>query len=291
LQHLRAQIDESAAYVRSRWSGRPRCGIILGSGLGSVGEAIELEKAIDYGDVPHFLKSTAVGHRGRLLCGSLAGVPVIAMQGRFHCYEGYSAERATLPVRLMKALGIELLIVSNAAGGLNPNFACGDVMVIDDHINLLNRNPLIGVNDDQLGPRFPDMSSPYERRLGDRALGIARKHDFLCHRGVYIAMLGPTYETRAEIRMLRYIGGDAVGMSTVPEAIVAAHAGLRVLGLSTITNVCSPDKQLITSGHAVIEMAETARDKLQAIVTGIVTDEFSKQVNNHEDTKTQRLEY
>jgi purine-nucleoside phosphorylase len=274
MQHLRAQIDESAAYVRGRWDNRPRCGIILGSGLGSVGEAIELDTAIDYRDVPHFLKSTAVGHRGRLLCGKLAGVPVIAMQGRFHCYEGYSAERATFPVRVMTSLGIELLIVSNAAGGLNPNFACGDVMVIDDHINLLNRNPLVGVNEDTLGPRFPDMGAPYDRRLGDRALAIARKNDFVCHRGVYAAMLGPTYETRAEVRMLRYFDADAVGMSTVPEAIVAIHAGLRVLGLSTITNICSPDKQVTTSGHEVIATAETARDKLLAIVTGIVGEEF-----------------
>jgi purine-nucleoside phosphorylase len=275
MQHLRAQIDESAAFVRGRWNERPQCGIILGSGLGSVGEAIELNAAIDYSDVPHFLKSTAVGHRGRLLCGRLAGVPVVAMQGRFHCYEGYSAERATFPVRVMKALGIELLIVSNAAGGLNPLFAAGDVMVIDDHINLMNRNPLIGVNDDQLGPRFPDMIAPYDRRLGDRALAIARRQDFVCHRGVYIAMLGPTYETRAEIRMLRYLGGDAVGMSTVPEAIIAAHAGLRVFGLSTITNVCSPDKPHVASGEAVVAMAETARDKLRAIVEGIVGETFS----------------
>jgi purine-nucleoside phosphorylase len=275
MHQLRAQIDESAAYVRECWNSAPRCGIILGSGLGSVGEAIDLDEAIDYGDVPHFLKSTAVGHRGRLLCGKLGGVPVLAMQGRFHCYEGYSAERATFPVRVMKALGIELLIVSNAAGGLNPNFACGDVMVIDDHINFLNRNPLIGVNDDTLGPRFPDMSAPYDRRLGDRTLAIARRQDFACHRGVYIAMLGPTYETRAEIRMSRYIGGDAVGMSTVPEAIVAAHAGIRVLGLSTITNVCSPDKPHTTSGDEVVATAETARDKLCAIVTGIVAEEFS----------------
>ncbi len=274
MQHLRAQIDESAAHVRSRWDGRPRCGIILGSGLGSVGDAIELDAEIDYGDLPHFLKSTAVGHRGRLLCGRLDGLPVVAMQGRFHCYEGYSAERVTFPVRVMKALGIELLVVSNAAGGLNPNFAAGDVMVIDDHINLLNRNPLIGVNDDTLGPRFPDMSAPYDRQLGDRALAIARREDFVCHRGVYIAMLGPTYETRAEIRMLRYLGGDAVGMSTVPEVIVAAHAGLRVLGLSTITNVCSPDVPHVASGDAVVAMAETARDKLRVIVTGIVSQEF-----------------
>src|SRR6187401_78389 len=272
--HLAAQIDESAKYVRSRWNSRPRCGIILGSGLGSVGESIELATAIDYGDIPHFLKSTAVGHRGRLLCGRLNNVPVVAMQGRFHCYEGYSAERATFPVRVMHALGIELLIVSNAAGGLNPSFACGDVMVIDDHINLLNRNPLLGVNDEQLGPRFPDMGAPYDRRLGDQALAIARREDFVCHRGVYVAMLGPTYETRAEIRMLRYIGGDAAGMSTVPEAIVAIHAGLRVLGLSTITNICSPDKQVTTSGHEVIATAETARDKLLAIVAGIVDEEF-----------------
>jgi purine-nucleoside phosphorylase len=239
-----------------------------------VGEAIALEAAIDYGEVPHFLRSTAVGHRGRLLCGRLGGVPVVAMQGRFHCYEGYSAERATFPVRVMNALGIELLIVSNAAGGLNPNFAAGDVMVIDDHINLLNRNPLVGVNDDRLGPRFPDMSAPYDRRLGERALAIARREDFTCHRGVYIAMLGPTYETRAEIRMLRYFGGDAVGMSTVPEAIVAAHARIPLLGLSTITNVCSPDKPHTTSGEEVVATAETARDKLLAIVAGIVAEQF-----------------
>ncbi len=275
MQHLAAQIDESCACVRSRWDVRPRCGIILGSGLGSVGEAIELDAAIEYGEIPNFLKSTAVGHKGRLLCGKLSGVPVVAMQGRFHCYEGYSAERATFPVRVMNALGIELLIVSNAAGGLNPNFACGDVMVIDDHINLLNRNPLVGVNDDSLGPRFPDMGAPYDRQLGDRALAIARKNDFVCHRGVYAAMLGPTYETRAEIRMLRYFDADAVGMSTVPEAIVAVHAGLKVLGLSTITNICSPDIQVTTSGHEVIATAETARDKLLAIVSGIVSEEFS----------------
>lgn len=273
--HVAAQIDESLAYVRGRWRGEPRVGIILGSGLGSVGDAMELESRIDYRDVPHFLRSTAVGHRGRLLCGRLGGVPVVAMQGRFHCYEGYSAERATFPVRVMKALGIELLIVSNAAGGLNPAFAAGDVMVIDDHINLLNRNPLIGVNDDQLGPRFPDMSAPYDRRLGDQALAIARRENFVCHRGVYIAMLGPTYETRAEIRMLRYLGGDVVGMSTVPEAIVAAHCGLRVFGLSTITNVCSPDVPHTTSGEEVVTTAETARDKLWAIVAGVVAAEYA----------------
>jgi purine-nucleoside phosphorylase len=156
---------------------------------------------------------------------------------------------------------------------LNPLYAAGDIMVIDDHINLMNRNPLVGVNDDSLGPRFPDMSAPYDRKLGERALAIARREDFACHRGVYIAMLGPTYETRAEIRTLRYLGGDAVGMSTVPEAIVAAHAGMRVLGLSTITNVCSPDAAHTTTGEGVVAMAETARGKLEAIVTGIIEQE------------------
>jgi purine-nucleoside phosphorylase len=195
------------------------------------------------------------------------------MQGRFHCYEGYSAERATFPVRVMKALGARLLIVSNAAGGLDPRFAVGDVMVIDDHINLLNRSPLVGMNDDRLGPRFPDMSAPYDRRLGDLALAIARRHNFVCHRGVYVAMLGPTYETRAEIRMLRHFGGHAVGMSTVPEVIVAMHAGMRVLGLSTITNVCSPDAPHSTSGDEVVAAAETAREKLRAIVAGVLSEE------------------
>jgi purine-nucleoside phosphorylase len=275
MQHLRTQINDAVAYIRGRWSGLPKVGIILGSGLGAVGDSIALEQCIEYGDIPHFLRSTAVGHQGRLLCGRLANVPVVAMQGRFHCYEGYPAQAATFPVRAMKALGIQLLIVSNAAGGLNPLFAAGDLMVIDDHINLMNRNPLIDVNDEELGPRFPDMSLPYDRTLGERALAVARREDFVCHRGVYIGMLGPTYETRAEIRMLRYLGGDAVGMSTVPEVIVAAHAGLRVLGMSTITNVCSPDQPHVASGDAVVAMAETARDKLQAIVSEIISEQFA----------------
>src|SRR5687768_1200430 len=270
--HLRQEIDEASKFIRGKWNAKPRVGIILGSGLGSVGDAIEKDAAIEYSDIPHFERSTAIGHHGRLLCGRLGGIEVVAMQGRFHCYESYSAERATFPVRVMKALGIELLIASNAAGGLNPDFAAGDVMVIDDHINFMNRNPLVGIDDDRLGPRFPDMSSPYDPGLGDLAVAIARREDFVCHRGVYVAMLGPTYETRAEIRMLRLIGGDAVGMSTVPEAIVAAHSGLRVLGLSTITNVCSPDVPHATSGEEVIATAETAREKLKSIVTGIVSE-------------------
>jgi purine-nucleoside phosphorylase len=268
---LPEQITGAVDLLRNRWRGTPRVGIILGSGLAAVAGAMELDESIDYDDVPHFLRSTAVGHRGRLLCGRLAGVPTIAMQGRFHCYEGYPAERVTFPIRVMKQLGIELLIVSNAAGGLNPMFAVGDLMVIDDHVNLLNRNPLTGVNDDRLGPRFPDMSSPYDRQLANRALAIARERDFVCHRGTYIGMLGPNYETRAEIRMLRR-WGDAVGMSTVPEVIVAAHAGLRVLGLSTITNVCSPDVPHTASGDDVVATAHAASARLSSIVTGIVAE-------------------
>jgi purine-nucleoside phosphorylase len=271
MQPLIAQIDAAASYIRERWARSPRVGIILGTGLGPLGEAIACDAAIDYGDLPHFLKSTAIGHRGRLVCGQLAGVPVVAMQGRFHSYEGYPAERITFPIRVMKNLGVELLIVSNAAGGLNPRFAVGDVMVIDDHINFMNRNPLIGMNDDRLGPRFPDMSAPYDRTLGDHALAIARAHNFVCHRGTYVGVLGPNYETRAEIRMLRR-WADAVGMSTVPEVIAAVHAGLRVLGLSTITNVCSPDVQHEASGEAVVAAANAAKEKLLAVAQGIVAN-------------------
>ena len=272
---LREQITDATDFIRARWRVAPRVGIILGSGLAAVADAMGLDQSVDYDDVPHFLRSTAVGHYGRLLCGRLAGVPAdvptIAMQGRFHCYEGYAAERVTFPIRVMKELGVELLIVSNAAGGLNPTFAAGDLMVIDDHVNLQNRNPLVGAGDDRLGPRFPDMSSPYDRQLADRALAIAREHDFVCHRGTYIGVLGPNYETRAEIRMLRR-WGDAVGMSTVPEVIVAAHAGLRVLGLSAITNVCSPDVPHTACGDSVVATANAASARLSAIVTGVVAD-------------------
>ncbi|MGD9635748.1 MAG: purine-nucleoside phosphorylase [Pirellulales bacterium] len=271
MQDLHAKITAATDFLAGRSSDRPKVGIILGSGLGGVGDAIDLNAAIDYHDIPHFLRSTAIGHKGRLLFGRLAGKSVVAMQGRFHLYEGYAADRATFPVRVMQALGIELLVVSNAAGGLNPRYAVGDIMVIDDHINLMNRNPLIGVNDDRLGPRFPDMSAPYDRGLGDRALAIARREDFPCHRGTYIGMLGPNYETRAEIRMLR-AWGDAVGMSTVPEVIAATHAGIRVLGLSTITNLCSPDHRHEATGETVVAAANAASKRLQSIVEGVIAD-------------------
>lgn len=270
--HVAEQIETTARAVRKHWAETPRVGIILGSGLGDLAEEIAVAEQIDYGDIPGFVKSTAIGHKGQLVCGHLEGIPVIAFQGRFHLYEGYSAEQAALPARLTKALGANALIVSNAAGGLNPHYAVGDVMVIEDHINFMFANPLIGVNDDNLGPRFPDMSAPYDKEFMEVAARVARREDFVLHRGVYVAMLGPTYETRAEYRMARRIGGDAVGMSTVPEVIAARHAGLRVLGLSTITNVGSPDAPTGTTGHDVINAAQGASDKLSKLVRGVVAN-------------------
>ncbi len=270
MQEVAQQITAAAAAVRHFWDVTPRAGIMLGSGLAGLADEIAVEHTIEYSDIPHFPRTTALGHKGHLTCGRLSDVPVIAFQGRFHLYEGYSAQQAALPARLTRALGADTLIVSNAAGGVNPRYAVGDVMVIDDHMNLLFDNPLIGVNDDNLGPRFPDMSSPYDRVLMEIAIEVARRADFVLHRGVYLAMLGPTYETRAEYRMARHLGADAVGMSTVPEVIAACHAGMRVLGLSTITNVGSPDAPNGTSGHDVIVAAKLATEKVTRIVQAVV---------------------
>ncbi|HEY2841002.1 MAG TPA: purine-nucleoside phosphorylase, partial [Pirellulales bacterium] len=203
----------------------------------------------------------------------LAGQPVVAMEGRFHLYEGYTAAEVALPVHVLRALGVRLLIVSNACGGLNPHYAKGDVMVIEDHINLMFDSPLIGANDDALGPRFPDMSSPYDASLVDQAFRIARRDNFAIHRGVYVGVRGPNLETRAEYRLMRAIGGDAVGMSTVPEVIAAVHAKMRVLGLATVTNVCLPDALRPAHSDDIIAVAAAAEPKLRAIVTGVVAAE------------------
>ncbi len=267
---LASQIESAADAVRKQWNGTPRAGIILGSGLGGLANEISIEAEIDYAEIPHFPRASALGHRGQLVCGSLGDVPVIAFQGRFHLYEGHSPQQASLPVRLMRALGAENLVVSNAAGGVNPRYQVGDVMLIEDQINLMFANPLVGVNDDQLGPRFPDMSAPYDADWMQLAAEIARSENFVLRQGVYVAMLGPTYETRAEYRMARTLGADAVGMSTVPEVLAARHAGMRVLGLSTITNVCSPDALSETTGEDVLAAAATAADKLLKIVRGVV---------------------
>lgn len=273
MPQLATQIAEATAWIQRRWPVRPRVGIILGTGLGHFADEITPEGVFNYEDIPHFPRATALSHKGQLVCGSVAGVPVVTMEGRYHRYEGYRLDQITLPVRVMKALGIELLIVSNASGGMNPLYKAGDIVVIDDHINLMFDSPLIGENDDELGPRFPDMSSPYDRRLIERALRIARRENIVAHRGVYVGLTGPNYETRAEYRFLRRIGGDIVGMSTVPEAIVAAHSGLRVVALSVVTNVCCADVVAKTDGAAVVQVAETAEANMRKIVLGILAEE------------------
>ncbi|HUY33320.1 MAG TPA: purine-nucleoside phosphorylase [Pirellulales bacterium] len=273
MQELAAQIDEAVAVIRRQWSTPTRAGIILGTGLGSLAEQIEREAVLDYASVPHFPRSTAISHAGQLVCGHLCGLPVVAMEGRFHAYEGYSYRQITFPVRVMKALGAELLIVSNACGGLNPQYACGDVMVIEDHINLMGGNPLVGVNDDRLGPRFPDMCRPYDVALLARSLEIARRENFAAHRGIYVAVMGPNLETRAEYRFLRLIGADVVGMSTVPEVLVAAHAGMRVLGLSIVTDMCLADALEPADIGRILAHAAAAEPKLRKIVLGILQRE------------------
>jgi purine-nucleoside phosphorylase len=219
------------------------------------------------------LRSTATSHRGRLVCGRLNGLPVVAMEGRLHMYEGYPLKELTLPVRVMKALGADLLVVSNACGGLNPYFRAGDIMLIDDHINLMGDNPLIGINDDRLGPRFPDMCEPYSRALIERALAEARRGDIVCHQGVFVAVAGPNLETRAEYRFLRMIGADVVGMSTVPEVIVAVHCGMRVVGFSVITDMCLPDALKPVDVPEIIATAGRAEPNLTRLVLGVLAGE------------------
>ncbi|MBX7073241.1 MAG: purine-nucleoside phosphorylase [Pirellulales bacterium] len=270
---LYPKIEAAVARIRAACPTPPAAGIILGTGLGGLAAQIESPITLSYDEVPHFSRSTATGHTGRLVCGRLEGVPVIAMEGRIHAYEGYPLAQITFPVRVMKALGANLLIVSNACGGMNPYYRGGDIMVIDDHINLMNDNPLIGVNDDRLGPRFPDMCRPYDPALIERALDIARRENICAHRGVYVAVTGPNLETRAEYRFLRAIGADVVGMSTVPEVIVAVHAGLRVLGLSIVTDLCLPDALQPANIEEIIARANEAEPKLQKIVRGVLAAE------------------
>ncbi len=270
---LFGQIEESVAAIRSQWDKTPRAGIILGTGLGSLVEEIEVEVSLDYGEIPNFPVSTAISHRGRLVCGMLAGLPVVAMEGRFHMYEGYPLKQITLPVRVIKALGADLLVVSNACGGMNPHYEAGDLMVIDDQINLMGDNPLIGINDDRLGPRFPDMCEPYNQALIARAQELARHENIPLHKGVFVAVAGPNLETRAEYRFLRGIGADVVGMSTVPEVIVAVHCGLRVVGFSIITDMCLADALQPANVEEIIATANQAEPKLRTLVMGVLAGE------------------
>lgn len=267
------KIEASVSAIRQQWQGQPFAGIVLGTGLGGLAEQIEVEATLDYDQIPHFPRSTATTHKGRLVCGRLEGRSVMAMEGRFHMYEGYSLKEITLPIRVMKAMGIQLLIVSNACGGMSPYHRCGDIMLIDDHINLMGDNPLIGINDDRLGPRFPDMSEPYDQGLIESAMEIARQENIHVHRGVFVAVSGPNLETRAEYRFLRRIGADVVGMSTVPEVLVGVHCGLRIAGFSIITDLCFPDALKPANVEEIIAHANAAEPNLRTLVTRLLARE------------------
>jgi purine-nucleoside phosphorylase len=264
------KVREAAAFVRTRATVEPAVGIVLGTGLGSLVNSVQDAIRIPYESIPHFPVSTVDTHAGELVLGTLAGTRVAALSGRFHYYEGYTLQEVTFPIRVAKALGIHTLVLSNAAGGLNPQFRAGDLMLIADHINMIGDNPLIGPNDDTLGPRFPDMSEPYSKELLDLAETKALELGIKTQRGVYLACSGPCLETRAEYRFMRLIGADAVGMSTVPEVIVAIHAGLRVLGFSAITDECFPDALEPVNIEKIIATASEVEPRITRLVTAIL---------------------
>lgn len=264
------KIQEAAAFISKETNIKPQIGLILGSGLGVLADLIEQPIVVDYSRIPHFPVSTVEGHAGELVVGSIKGKQVLVMKGRFHAYEGYGAETVSFPVRVMKELGVETLIVTNAAGGINESYQVGDLMVISDHLNLTYRNPLIGPNDAALGVRFPDMSEAYSKRLRKLAHEVAASQDFKLQEGVYVGLLGPNYETPAEIRMFRTLGGDSVGMSTVPEVIVARHAGIEVLGFSCISNMASGILDQPLSHAEVMETTEKVKPKFLKLVLGII---------------------
>ncbi|QQL51336.1 purine-nucleoside phosphorylase [Mucilaginibacter ginkgonis] len=264
-------IQRTAAYIKSRIGDfEPEVGIILGTGLGGLVDEIAIEKQLLYPNIPDFPISTLEFHSGRLIFGTLSGKKVIAMQGRFHYYEGYNMQQIIFPVRVMKALGIKTLFVSNASGALNPDFIKGDLMIINDHINLQPTNPLIGANEDELGPRFPDMSEPYQQNLIQKGIEVAKNNNINCHTGVYVAVTGPSLETRAEYRYLRIIGGDAVGMSTAPEVIAANHMGLPVFAISVLTDEGFPDTLKAVSIDEIIAVAQTAEPKMTLILKELI---------------------
>jgi purine-nucleoside phosphorylase len=268
-----AQVDEVAGLIRGQTRRRPGIGIILGSGLGALADAIQTPDIIPYGQLPSWPVSTVVGHKGRLVVGELAGREVLVMQGRAHYYEGYSMAQIGLPVRVMQRLGIGTLIVTNAAGAINPDFKPGDLMLICDHLNLMGMaglTPLRGPNLEELGPRFPDMSQAYDRRLQDMACQVAKENQIPLHEGVYVCLAGPSFETPADLRFLRMAGADAVGMSTVPEVTVARHAGMRVLGLSGISNKANLDGNTLTTHEEVLEAGEKIVPKLDKMIRGVL---------------------
>ena len=267
---MRERVEAAAAVVRARFPRTPDVALILGTGLGGLAREMQVEAALDYASIPGFPLSTVESHAGRLLCGTLGGRPVVAMQGRFHRYEGYSLQEVAFPVRVLRALGAPVLVVANACGGMHPLWAPGDLMLIADHINLLGDNPLVGPHDAAFGARFPDMSEPYSEALRAVARGVAAAQGTVLREGVYVAVPGPNLETRAEYRMLRSLGADVVGMSTVPEVIVAVQGGMRVLGLSIITDQCLPDALEPASIERIIAVANAAEPQLTALVRGVL---------------------
>ncbi len=265
-------IRKTADFLSQQSGLNPAIGIILGTGLGGLVEEIDIDKSIPYEDIPDFPVSTVEGHSGRLIFGTINNVPVLAMQGRFHYYEGYTMQQVTFPVRVMKAMGIETLIVSNASGGLNPDFKVGDIMVINDQINMFGTNPLIGRNHNDLGPRFPDMSEPYSKNLIAKALEIGQKNNVDLKQGVYVGTAGPTFETPAEYKMFRVLGGDAVGMSTVPEIIVARHMNMTTFGISIITDSGVPGQIVEVSHEEVQEVAAAAEPHMTKVIKELISE-------------------
>ena len=270
MSNLLEKINETLAVIRKKTNDDYPVGIILGTGLGGLVKEIEIEHEIDYAELPHFPLSTVESHHGRLIFGKINGKKVVAMQGRFHFYEGYSMQQITYPVRVMKFLGVKTLLVSNACGGMNPDYRKGDLMLMSDHINLLGDNPLIGNNENELGPRFPDMSEPYSLELIELAGKVALENQIKVYKGVYVAVPGPNLETRAEYRFLRAIGADVVGMSTVPENIVANHMDIKVLGISIITDECFPDSLQPVNVDEIIAAAMKAEPKMTLIMKEVI---------------------
>lgn len=270
-----AQIQETKSFLENKTSIKPFAGIVLGTGLGNLSSEIEIETAIPYSEIPNFPVSTVQGHSGQLIFGTLNSVPVVAMQGRFHYYEGYSLKECTFPIRVMKMLGIKNLFLSNASGGVNANFEIGDIMLINDHINLLPDNPLRGKNIDELGPRFPDMSEPYSKNLNTRVFNIAKQNNIKLQQGVYAVLSGPTFETPAEYKYIQIIGADTVGMSTVPEVIVARHMDLPCMAMSIITDLGVDGKIVEISHEEVQEVAKEAEPKMTLIIKELLKEIYS----------------
>lgn len=271
------QLQESLSFLKGQVDFKPIYGIILGTGLGRLAEEIDTVASIPYGDIPHFPVSTVASHKGQLVFGYLDGIPVVAMAGRFHYYEGYSMKEVTFPVRVLKLLGIELLVISNAAGGTNPDYEAGDIVFVRDHINMQPENPLRGPNDDRLGVRFPDMLATYDRKLNVKALALAKANNIRAHEGVYYGLQGPNLETPAEYQFIHRVGGDLVGMSTVPEVLVARHMDLAVFVLSVVTNKCYPlDAIGQTTLEEVIATATSAEPKMTLIVKALLKDLATK---------------